>query len=99
MIENANRKDGSMTPQATLIEAVLQAPPERQEAILSAARGPAPQKPKPITAKAAADILGTCSRTIFRYAERGQLHAIRLSPRMIRFDANEVEGLLSGKGA
>ena len=82
---------------AKLLEAVISAPAERREAILAAARG-AHRRTKPITAKAAAERLGVCSRSVFRYAERGLLRPIRLSPRMIRFDAEEVEELLDGRG-
>lgn len=81
-----------MTEQATLIEAVLQAPLERRDAILKAARGP-DSRPRPGTIKQAAEILGTHPRTIQRYAKSGLLHAIRITPRRIRYDLNEVEQL------
>ena len=80
-----------MTEQATLIEAVINASPERRAAILAAARGT--DRPRPGTIREAATILGTCPRTVERYANRGLLHAIRITPRRVRYDLNEVEHL------
>jgi len=80
-----------MTEQATLIEAVIQAPPERREAILQAAKGK--DRPRPGTIREAAEILKSCPRTVERYASRGLLHAIRITPRRVRYDLNEVERL------
>jgi len=80
-----------MTAQAQLIEAVLQAPPERQPAIIAAARGA--NRPRPGTVKQAAEILGCNPRTIQRYERAGMLRAIRVSCRMVRYDLREVEKL------
>ena len=80
-----------MTAQAQLIEAVLQAPPERQAAIIAAARGA--DRPRPGTVKQAAAILNCNPRTVQRYERRGQLQAIRVSCRMVRYDLREVEKL------
>jgi len=80
-----------MTEQAQLIEAVLTAPPERREAILRAARGA--DRARPGTVRQAAEILQAHPRTVQRYASAGLLHAIRISPRRVRFDLNEVEAL------
>lgn len=77
--------------QATLIEAVLQAPPERADAILAAARGA--DRPRPGTIRQAAEILECNTRTVSRYAAAGLLHPIRISPRRTRYDLNEVERL------
>jgi hypothetical protein len=79
---------------AQLIETVLQAPPERQAAIIAAAAGGTP-KARPGTIRQAAEI-GACNpRTIQRYADQGLLHPIRISPRRVRFDLNEVERLFT----
>ncbi len=80
-----------MNEQAQLIEAVLSAPPERRDAILQAARGA--NRPRPGTIRQAAEILNVHPRTVQRYADAGLLHAIRITPRRIRYDLNEVEGL------
>ena len=87
-----------MTQQAQLIEAVLQAPPERRDAILRAAVGT--DRPRPGTKRQAAEI-GQCHpRTLDRYARVGLLHPIKISPRRVRFDLNEVERLFThGAGA
>ncbi len=82
-----------MTDRATLIDIVLQAPDDRMEAILAVARGTANNKPRPGTVRQAAEILGSHPRTIQRYAKDGLLHPIRISPRKIRWDLNEVENL------
>jgi hypothetical protein len=80
-----------MTNTATLIDAVLQAPPDRRDAILSAARGA--HRPRPGTVRQAAEILDCNPRTVQRYERAGLLHAIRISPRRVRYDLNEVEEL------
>jgi len=77
--------------QAEVIEAVLQAPPERLAAIVKLARGE--DKPKPGTIRQAMDILECCDVTIRQYAKRGLLHPIRITPRKVRYDLNEVERL------
>lgn len=80
-----------MTGQAQLIEAILAAPPERRGAILQAARGV--DRPRPGTVRQAAEILGAHPRTVQRYERAGLLHAIRISPRRVRYDLDEVERL------
>jgi hypothetical protein len=80
-----------MTDTAKLIDAVIQAPTERRDAILAAARGT--DKPRPGTVRQAAEIMNTCPRTIERYARQGLFKAIRISPRRVRYDLNEVERL------
>lgn len=77
--------------QAQLIEAVLNAPPDRQGAILAAARGV--DRKRPGTVRQAAGILGVHPRTVGRYERRGLLHAIRITQRKVRYDLNEVERL------
>lgn len=77
--------------QAQIIEAVLQAPPERLEAVLRAAQGN--DKRRPGTIRQAAEILKCNPRTVQRYADRGLLTAIRISPRRVRYDLNQVQRL------
>ena len=84
-----------MTKQAELIDAVLNAPAERRAAIMLAARG-TDSGVRSGTRKEAAEI-GKCHpRTIQRYGQEGKLRVIRISPRRIRYDLNEVERLFSG---
>ena len=78
--------------QAELIQAVLAAPPERESEILAALRGN-PTKRRPGTVRQAAEILGCHPRTIKRYADTGLLHAIRITPRRVRYDLNQVQQL------
>ena len=80
-----------MSEKAQLIDAILAAPTDRWDAILQAARGT--EKPRPGTVRQAANILGAHPRTVARYARAGMLHTIRISPRRVRFDLNEVERL------
>jgi hypothetical protein len=82
--------------QAQIIEAVLQAPPDRLDAIMKAVRGA--EKPRPGTIKQAAAILECCPATVTRYVNRGLLHPARITQRRVRYDLNEVE-LLAGRGA
>lgn len=80
-----------MTVQAQVIEAILSTPPERYGAILAACRGA--DRPRPGTVKQAAEILGCNPRTVQRYERAGQLQAIRVSARMVRYDLRQVERL------
>jgi hypothetical protein len=82
-----------MTDTAKLIDAVMTAPPDRRDAILAAALGS--EKPRPGTIRQAAEIGGCNARTIQRYADRGLLHAIKITPRRVRWDLNEVERLFT----
>ncbi len=82
--------------QAILIQAVLDAPPERAEAIIKAARGD--EKPRPGTLKQAAAILDCCPTTVMRYARKGLLHPARITKRKVRYDLVEVERL-AARGA
>ena len=82
-----------MPQQADVIQAVVAAPPDRWPAIIRAATAKHQPKPRPGTTKEAAKILAVHPRTVGRYAAIGLLHPIRISPRRIRFDLNEVEAL------
>ncbi len=77
--------------QAQVIEAVLQAPPERLAAIVKAARGE--EKPRPGTIRQAAAVLECHPATITRYVNKGLLHQMRITQRRVRYDLNEVERL------
>lgn len=83
-----------MTAQTELIEAVINASPDRRAAILAAARGP-DSRPRPGTVKQAAAIFQppVCTKTVERYADAGLLTRIRISPRCIRYNLAEVEAL------
>lgn len=71
-------------------------PPEQRRKILEACRSPSVStRPRLATGQQAANILGCCSRTVFRWAASGYLHAIHYGPRRIRFDLDEVESLAS----
>lgn len=76
---------------AGLIEAVLSAPADRQAAILAAAQGN--DRPRPGTITEAAAILGCCKRSVERYARQGLLSQIRITPRKIRYNLNDVQRL------
>ena len=80
-----------------LLEVILEAPKDRWDAIVAAAKGHTKARPRPISPKKAAEILGVCRRSLSRYEKRGVLNAIRISPRKIRYDLNEVEALAYGE--
>jgi hypothetical protein len=82
-----------MTDKAKIIDAIIQAPPERYDAILKAANGG--DKARPGTIRQAAEILGTSTRTVKRYASIGLLHPARITARMVRYDLGEVERLVT----
>ncbi len=68
---------------------------ERLQSALEAKPTPR-ERPVPITLKAAADILGVHPITAQRWASAGRLKQIRLSPRKIRYDKNQIERLAYG---
>jgi excisionase family DNA binding protein len=73
---------------ATVIQAATD--PVRRAAILSAATT-TKGGPRMGSIREAAAILGTCERTVWRYAHNGTLPCVHLSPRKIRFDLAAVE--------
>lgn len=83
-----------MTSRAKLIELMMTVPEERHQAIIAAATG-TPDRPRPGTIRQAAEI-GCCDpRTIARYAQRGLLTPIRITPRRVRYDLSQVERLFT----
>lgn len=80
-----------MTQDAQFIATVLEAAadPERRAAIVQAAQ--LSQRSRMGTAKQAADILGTCTRTVERYARNGAFPRVHLSPRKVRYPLDQVE--------
>lgn len=83
--------------QGTVLQAVAEAPPERWKEIIAVARGEQKRRPQPIMPRQAAEMLGVCRRSLTRYEKRGILNAIRISPKKVRYDLNEVEALLMGE--
>lgn len=51
-----------------------------------------------LSAKEASAILGISKRTLFRYVRRGLLHPVKLSPRTVRFTAEDIESLCTKGG-
>ncbi len=89
------------TPLTIAIEAVCRLAnlePERTARILAAAEGEKkPLHDKLLTTKQAAERLGCCTESIFRYAKRGHLHPVRRSKRLIRWRQSEIEKMLMGE--
>lgn len=82
-----------MTDTATFLDIILKAPLERRDDIIATARGEGKARPGTIREAAA---IGACNtRTIQRYVDRGLLHPIRITPRRVRYDLNEVERLFT----
>ena len=74
-------------------------PAQRQQLLATLNEGETRPKEKLIQTKEAAAILEACGKTVFRYEQRGLLHAIRRSKRCIRWRKSEVERLaLTGVG-
>jgi predicted DNA-binding transcriptional regulator AlpA len=67
---------------------------ERKRLLAAAENEPVKKKQKLLTKKQAAELLGVCPETVKRYANRGMLHPIRLSQRMVRYGEDEVLALL-----
>ena len=89
------------TPLVVALEAVCRLAnlePERTARILAAAEGEKKAAvEKLLTTKQVADILGCCVASVFRYAERGKLHPVRRSKRLIRWRQSEVDKMLMGE--
>jgi hypothetical protein len=67
---------------------------ERKRLLAAAENEPLKNKQKMLTKKQASELLGVCPETVKRYANRGMLHPIRLSQRMVRYGEDEVMALL-----
>ncbi len=76
-----------------ILAMVMEADADTLERVHAACKPPKRTTARLGTAKQAAEILGTCSRTVFRYARTGRLTAIRQSPRRIRFDLDQATRL------
>jgi len=66
------------------------ATPEELKRILSAAKEPTPAKPKMLTRKQVASLLGVHTETVKRYGRKGLLKTIRFSARAVRYSEAEV---------
>ncbi len=76
----------------TILSAVADGDPETLKR-MAAARQVRPKPNRIGNVKQAAELLGVCPRTIFRYAERGRIRLIRQSARRVRVNLDEVERL------
>lgn len=89
------------TPLTMAIEAVCRLAnlePERTARILLAAEGEKkPAVEKLLTTKQAADIMGCCVASVFRYAKQGKLHPVRRSKRLIRWRQSEIDKMQMGE--
>ncbi len=63
---------------------------EERTRVLDALNEKPKGRPKLITRKQAAEILGCCGETVKRYSRRNFLREIHLSPRRVRLDESEV---------
>ncbi|MBC8206100.1 MAG: hypothetical protein ISR84_00200 [Kiritimatiellales bacterium] len=71
--------------------------PEEKKRILSAIKQPAEGKPRLLTRKQVADILCLHSGSIKRYDGK-LLHPVKITPRTVRYPAEQVEALLAQRG-
>ena len=55
------------------------------------------ERKQAITVRQIEDRWGISQRTIYRYIQQGRLKPFRVGPRLIRFDADEVEQALVGE--
>ena len=83
-----------MTADAEYLAAVIEAgsDPARRAAVLTATHA-TPTKPRMGTIRECAAIVGTCSRTVERYARQGLIPRVHLSARMVRYDLAAAERL------
>ena len=89
------------TPLTIALEAVCRLAnlePERTARILAAATHEEVKGPeKYLTSKQAAAVMGCCVKSVFRYADRGKLHPIKRSARLIRWRQSEIDKMLMGE--
>lgn len=84
----------------TLAMQAGRATPDERKRIMDAVKnGEARQAEKYIPTAEAAEILGACGKSVFRYEQRGLLHGIRRSKRCIRWRKSEVERLAANGAA
>jgi len=76
-----------------LTHVVFNGDPETIARLLDACKAPRRNAVRLCSAKQAAELLGACVKTVYRYADAGHITRIRLSNRKIRFDMNEIEEL------
>ncbi len=76
-----------------LLTLLVTAPEARKREALRVLQGLTVERRKPGTIRQAAAILECNPRTVQRYAAKGLLKQIRLSPRRVRYDLNEVARL------
>jgi len=76
-----------------LTHVVFNGDPETIARLLDACKAPKRTAVRLGSAKQAAELLGACVKTVYRYADAGHITRIRLSKRKIRFDMNEIEEL------
>ncbi|VGO22715.1 helix-turn-helix transcriptional regulator [Pontiella sulfatireligans] len=84
---------------AVMIEAAVLNDPTATQAeknrVLEALKGAASKpRPIPITTEQVAAMMECHIVTVRRYGKQGLLHPIRITPRKIRWDKNEVEALM-----
>ncbi|MGD9874248.1 MAG: MerR family transcriptional regulator [Kiritimatiellia bacterium] len=59
--------------------------------VLETLSGPEAVRPRPVTIKEAANVLGCCPATIRRYARLGIVRPIVINSRRKRWDLNQIE--------
>jgi len=64
--------------------------PEESKRIIAAAKNKPSAKPRLITYKEAAEMLGVCTESVKRFAKRGWLHPVRFSNQFVRLHESEV---------
>ena len=75
----------------------LKVPPYSQTEILEIIKNPR-KKRRLISRRETLAILGVSAPTLLKYIRQGLIHEYRMSPRKIRFDADEVDALFNGNG-
>ena len=74
---------------ALALQAARATPDERQR-ILDAARGGTARQEKYLATKQAASLLDCCSKSLFRFEQRGLIRAVRRSKRSLRWRESEI---------
>ncbi len=64
--------------------------PEEKKRILEVAKEPTPARPKMLSRKEVAKMLGVSGETIKRYGRKGLLHPVKFTARAVRYSEAEV---------
>ena len=70
--------------------------PEEKQRILSAIKHPEEQALETLSRKDVAKIFGVSTMSLKRWEKAGKLHAVRITARTVRYNAQEIRAIVGG---